>query len=484
MPNEVLALIAKDLGDHDVLRLRLTCRVLGDVGLPVIAKRCTRIYLHPTNDSMKVFKEICLHPVFSRYINEIALLGYRLHESNTLSVDDYFDDYYRYSSDYPCTHDTEYINLSPAARKKIKVDFEEYCIIEREQHVAELNSADLMLLDWALDALPVVSKVPCIFQIDEHGLNVQSVWTSKIYQKNVAKPTHFKDFPLWAIYLRDSGGLDADALEFSDTTVSRFLDFLQSRSRAITSLRLGQSDAEGQGGISAALNDNAFHLEPNDGTIRPNFSLDHLLNLDICILDTAEVQKTRASQEQFWENLPNLQTLCVRFVLDVGAPWDDPGSVTHYTVFEVLLATSTFPHLKSVMFHNEDDITSPTYHGTDLCDFLIRHKKSLRQLTLIRMMPDECYNSTVEPIVSAWMDFLNTIRDSMNLENAVVRGLFGSLEDAPDLVEMVYKDAWPRIAKKCMIDWPEVDQRVVDKPWIEWETYHSVDFGSYLLRSH
>lgn len=477
MANELLTLIVDKLEVHDVLSARLTCRKLGDVGLTVIAKRCTRIYLHPTNDSMKVFKEICLHPVLSQNINEIALLGCRIQRPRESSSYRYYmreglfsAPFWTQYHDYP--HQNE--------RRKLGIDLERFYSMEKEQCVAEQNSADLMLLDWALDALPAVTKVSCIFQINEHGLNAQTVWTSKIYQENVAKAANCKDVTHWAIYQNRSAWLEHEEEEFSGRIFSRFLFSPHSRKRTFTSLQLGQYDAANNG-IGAALENNALLPGPNYTTVQPTFSLDSVLDLDICVLGTTE--QTQETQERVWENFPNLQTIHVRFALTDGVIWHNPVYFARGSILEALLSDSIFPHLRSVILHNQDTVNTPLYEGRMLCDFLIRHKDSLRQLTLFRMPPDECYRDSdyvgrIGPIVSCWMDFLNTIRNHLDLEKAVMKGLFGFRREEID--NEILKEAWVRIAETCMIDLPGLDQYDYS-PSREWEIYDSMDVGPYLL---
>ncbi|KAK3724089.1 hypothetical protein LTR37_001211 [Vermiconidia calcicola] len=75
LAHETLLQIVKDVPTKDILSLRLTCRHVAPVCSTILQERAKTLYIHPSDASLKHALEICAHPIFSRYIEEVILLG-------------------------------------------------------------------------------------------------------------------------------------------------------------------------------------------------------------------------------------------------------------------------------------------------------------------------------------------------------------------------------------------------------------------------
>ncbi|KAK3703809.1 hypothetical protein LTR37_014255 [Vermiconidia calcicola] len=75
LAHETLLQIVKDVPTKDILSLRLTCRHVAPVCSTILQERVKTLYIHPSNASLKHALEICEHPIFSKYIEEVILLG-------------------------------------------------------------------------------------------------------------------------------------------------------------------------------------------------------------------------------------------------------------------------------------------------------------------------------------------------------------------------------------------------------------------------
>ncbi|KAF2487955.1 hypothetical protein BDY17DRAFT_21620 [Neohortaea acidophila] len=89
LPDEVLLSVVENLEITSVLHLRLTCHSLVPVCATVMRQLLNRLYLHPSPKALANVAHICEHPVFSKYIEEVVVLGQPLWREIEASCPDY-----------------------------------------------------------------------------------------------------------------------------------------------------------------------------------------------------------------------------------------------------------------------------------------------------------------------------------------------------------------------------------------------------------
>ncbi len=75
LADETLLQVTRQLTTHDLLQLRLVCRHVVPSCNSVLAERCKTLHIYPSPTSLKHVLAICDHPVFSKHIEEVILLG-------------------------------------------------------------------------------------------------------------------------------------------------------------------------------------------------------------------------------------------------------------------------------------------------------------------------------------------------------------------------------------------------------------------------
>ena len=85
LPNELLLEILKHADTDTVTRFRLTCTSFTAAGNSELQRRLKTLYIHSTIPSLRRAVEICAHPLLSRDIEEVALLGKSLEDHSDFS---------------------------------------------------------------------------------------------------------------------------------------------------------------------------------------------------------------------------------------------------------------------------------------------------------------------------------------------------------------------------------------------------------------
>ncbi|KAK5732341.1 hypothetical protein LTR17_010655 [Elasticomyces elasticus] len=77
LPQEIILKVLEhlDLSILEVLRLRVSHRIFTPVCTTYLSERLTRLYIYPSKVSLQCVQSICAHPMFSKGIEEIVLLG-------------------------------------------------------------------------------------------------------------------------------------------------------------------------------------------------------------------------------------------------------------------------------------------------------------------------------------------------------------------------------------------------------------------------
>ncbi|KAK4956743.1 hypothetical protein LTR10_006271 [Elasticomyces elasticus] len=77
LPREIVLKVVEqlDLSILEVLRLRVSHRIFLPACTTYLSERLTRLYIYPSKVSLRCVQSICAHPMFSKGIEEIVLLG-------------------------------------------------------------------------------------------------------------------------------------------------------------------------------------------------------------------------------------------------------------------------------------------------------------------------------------------------------------------------------------------------------------------------
>ncbi|KAK4902898.1 hypothetical protein LTR27_000837 [Elasticomyces elasticus] len=77
LPQEIILKVVEqlDLSMLEVLRLRVSHRIFLPACTTYLSERLTRLYIYPSKVSLRCVQSICAHPMFSKGIEEIVLLG-------------------------------------------------------------------------------------------------------------------------------------------------------------------------------------------------------------------------------------------------------------------------------------------------------------------------------------------------------------------------------------------------------------------------
>ncbi|KAK5696899.1 hypothetical protein LTR17_024187 [Elasticomyces elasticus] len=77
LPQEIILKVVEqlDLSILEVLRLRVSHRIFLPACTTYLSERLTRLYIYPSKVSLRCVQSICAHPMFSKGIEEIVLLG-------------------------------------------------------------------------------------------------------------------------------------------------------------------------------------------------------------------------------------------------------------------------------------------------------------------------------------------------------------------------------------------------------------------------
>lgn len=76
LPDEIIEAIVEALHTQDVLNLKLATNIrIWGICNEIVGKRCKVLYLHPSKRALKRFFDICAHPLFSKEVETLVLLG-------------------------------------------------------------------------------------------------------------------------------------------------------------------------------------------------------------------------------------------------------------------------------------------------------------------------------------------------------------------------------------------------------------------------
>lgn len=428
LPVELLTIICKYSEIQDLLNIRLTCRGLNSVSILELGKSFTKIYLHPSNKSIRNFTDICSHPVFSKNITEIIYLSCPYCCFAKISFES-FDSYFRRSIEIQTPENAR--QRIPPSKKRLTAEEirHSFAVYEAgfKDWVSQSYNKDFSALKRALSTLRRHLTVTCCNQIREFGLNAENVWTTKCYQLKLGERAHSRSVHAWAMHQNPKAKFHTTFNSWASSHYApridcRLIRFLSNT--RVSRFRIGRGDDHIVAGRIDIPGKPLTFTFPATPSRTPN-AFRALTFFEINTSMSGMTQPRLATWDEFLCGLSGLKhiRICCKKMHDEF----DHHSMNQprKCVIEAFLKVSRpWPTLVSFKVENNSASVRPAILSQDLLTFLDRHKNSLRTLHLLRIDPRESRDGSPVEAVSIWKSLLDKMRYSMTLERASVKEPF------------------------------------------------------------